>query len=77
MARLRIDLAKTKCRSFGNCTKLAPEVFALDTEKKVSVIEGASVPGETILKGAKSCPYRVIALFDEDTGEQVFPPVRK
>jgi ferredoxin len=77
MVRLRIDLAKAKCRSFGNCTKLAPAVFALDAEKKVSVVEGASAPDETIAKAAKSCPYRVIALFDENTGEQVFPPVRK
>lgn len=47
MARLRIDLAKTKCRSFGNCAKLAPQVFALDAEKKVGVVEGASAPDET------------------------------
>jgi ferredoxin len=77
MARLRIDLAKAKCRSFGNCTKLAPEVFALDAEKKVRLVEGGTAPDETILKAAKSCPYRVVALVDEDTGEQVFPPVRK
>jgi ferredoxin len=77
MARLRIEVAKAKCRSFGKCMSVAPEVFAFDGEKKVSVVEGAAAPDETIAKAAKSCPYRVIALFDEDTGEQVFPPVRK
>lgn len=77
MARLRIDITKSKCRSFGKCMSVAPEVFAFDDEKKVRVTDGASAPDETIAKAAKSCPYRVIALIDEDTGEQVFPPVRK
>ena len=77
MARLRIDITKSKCRSFGKCMSVAPEVFAFDAEKKVSLVEGASAPDETIAKAAKSCPYRVIALVDEDTGEQIFPPVRK
>ena len=52
-------------------------MFAFDDEKKVRLVEGGSAPDETIAKAAKICPYRVIALFDEDTGEQVFPPVRK
>ena len=77
MARLRIEITKSKCRSFGKCMSVAPEVFASDDEKKVRAIEGGSAPDETIAKAAKSCPYRVIALVDEDTGEQVFPPVRK
>ena len=77
MGRLRIEVAKSKCRSFGKCMSVAPDVFAADDEKKVRVIAGGSAPDETITKAAKSCPYRVIALIDEDTGEQVFPPVRK
>ena len=77
MARLRIEITKSKCRSFGKCMSVAPEVFAFDAEKKVSVVEGGTASEETIAKAAKSCPYRVIALVDEDTGEQVFPPVRK
>ena len=77
MARLRIDIAKSKCRAFGKCMSVAPEVFAFDEEKKVRVIEGASAPDEIVAKAAKSCPYRVITLVDQDTGEQVFPPVRK
>jgi ferredoxin len=77
MARLRIDVAKSKCRSFGKCMSVAPELFAFDDEKKVRVIESGAASDETIAKAAKGCPYRVITLVDEDTGEQVFPPVRK
>ena len=77
MARLRIEIAKSKCRSFGKCMSVAPEVFAFDDAKKVRVIEGGVAPDEIVAKAAKGCPYRVITLFDEETGEQVFPPVRK
>jgi len=77
MTRLRIDISRTKCRSFGKCMSVAPEVFAFDAERKVRLVEGGTAPGETILKAAKSCPYRVIAVVDDETGQPVFPPVRK
>ena len=77
MRRLRIDITRTKCRSFGKCVSMAPEVFEFDDERKSRVIDAAGAPEEAILKAAKGCPYRVIALVDEETGEQVFPPVRK
>ena len=77
MTRLRIEIARAKCRSFGKCMTVAPDVFAFDEEKKVRAIAGGTAPDETVVKAAKSCPYRVIALVDEDTGEHVFPPVRR
>ena len=77
MARLRIDITRTKCRSFGKCMNVAPEIFAFDDDRKVRLLEGGTAPDEAILKAAKSCPYRVIAVVDDETGEPVFPPVRK
>ena len=75
--RLRIDISRNKCRSFGKCMSVAPEVFAFDDEHKVRRVEGGSASDETILKAAKSCPYRVISIVDDETGEPVFPPARK
>ena len=77
MPRLRIETAKAKCRSFGKCMNVAPAVFAFDTDRKVSVTDPAGAPGETILKAAASCPYRVISVIDDESGAQLFPPVRK
>ena len=77
MARLRIDIARGKCRSFGKCMGVAPEIFAFDEERKVRLVEGGTAPDETILKAAKSCPYRVITIVDDETGAPVFPPGRK
>ena len=44
MPRLRIETAKAKCRSFGKCMNVAPEVFAFDADRKVSVIDPAGAP---------------------------------
>ena len=77
MSRLRIETAKAKCRSFGKCMNVAPDVFAFGADRKVSVTNSAGAPDETILKAAASCPYRVISVIDDESGTQLFPPVRK
>ena len=75
--RLRIDISRNKCRSFGKCMSVAPEVFAFDEARKANLRDPAGAPEETILKAAKSCPYRVITVVDGETGEPIFPPARK
>jgi ferredoxin len=77
MPRLRIEIAQAKCRGFGKCMSVAPEVFAFDVARKASLRDPAGAPEETILKAAKSCPYRVITVVDDETGEPLFPPARK
>jgi ferredoxin len=77
MPRLRAEVARAKCRSFGKCMSVAPEGLAFDEERKARAVAGADVPEETLLKAAKSCPYRAITVLDADSGEQLFPPVRK
>lgn len=77
MPRLRIEIAKAKCRSFGKCMSVAPEVFALDEARKASLRDPDGAPDETIVRAARSCPYRVITVVDDPTGEPIFPPARK
>jgi ferredoxin len=64
---------KDKCKSYGRCLKLAPASFALDEQRKVDVLDHSDASAELLLKAAKGCPYRAIGLFDETTGEQIFP----
>jgi ferredoxin len=73
--RLSVDLVK--CQSYRRCIAVAPAVFGIGADGKVEVLQSADVPNETILKGARSCPYRAITAIDEATGEQLFPPIRK
>ncbi|HXQ52218.1 MAG TPA: ferredoxin [Stellaceae bacterium] len=76
MGRYRIALNPAKCQSYGKCLSLAPSVFAWDRARKVRLADPAAADDAILLKAAKLCPYRAIAIIDQDTGEQVFPPPR-
>ena len=73
---VRIEITKRKCQAFGNCLAKAPEVFRLGDDRKVEVIDPVGGSDETVVQAAKSCPYRVITVFDPD-GLQLFPAPRK
>lgn len=77
MTRLRIELNKDRCQAFAKCTTTAPAVFQLGADRKVTVVDAAGADNETILRAARSCPYRVITLIDDASGAPVFPPGRK
>ena len=77
MTRLRIEVNTDRCRSFAKCTTAAPGVFALGEDRKVVIVDPAGADDETILRAAKSCPYKVITLTDAGTGAPVYPPGRK
>ncbi len=76
--RVRIELDLPKCQAYGRCAAVGPEAYALDATGHVTLAEGAAdAPRDKAVRGAKSCPYRVITVFDAETGEPVFPAVRK
>jgi ferredoxin len=77
MSNVVLVAHKDKCRTYGKCLKVAPDLFTLDENDKVEVAPSPVEAGEAALKGAKSCPYRAISVLDEGTGEQLFPAVRK
>lgn len=63
----RVDEAA--CAGHGDCVEIAPEVFELDDIARVI----GTGPPQLILAAAESCPSAAISVFDEDTGEQVYP----
>ena len=77
MTQHRVDASKTKCQSFGRCVKLLPETFGLDENRKVQLLNIEGVANEQLVRAAKGCPYRAIAITDVETGQQLFPPVRR
>jgi ferredoxin len=74
MSRYRIELDQARCQSYGNCLNVAPAVFAWDRARKVRIGDPGGAADATILKAAKLCPYRAIAIIDEDSGGRLFPP---
>ena len=77
MDKLRIELNTAKCQSYGKCLSVAPTVFGWDRSRKVRLNAPEGAPSELILKAAKNCPYRAIAVIDAASQEQIFPVPRK
>ena len=77
MASLKVTVNKTRCISSGDCVETAPAVFQLDADEKSDVVNPSGAPEATILAAARSCPVKAITVVNEETGEQLFPPLKK
>jgi ferredoxin len=78
--KLRIRVDRNLCTGIATCVALAPDVFELDDELKAVTKDGdyvedyaGTVDYDTILTAAMSCPPQAIFIYDEETGEQLFP----
>ena len=60
------------CAGIGNCVEVAPTVFELDEDNRAVVLDPSSVPRETLIEAAESCPLLAISVLDDD-GTQLFP----
>ena len=78
---VRVEVEQNLCMGSASCTELAPGIFHLDWSKKKSMFDPAPLEttedptarAEDIFRAAQSCPYRAIALIDQETGEKLFP----
>jgi ferredoxin len=77
MATLKVTVNKNRCIGSEDCVETAPAVFQLDDDGKSDVFNPAGAPEATILAAARSCPVKAIAVVNEETGEQLFPPPKK
>jgi ferredoxin len=58
-----------ECAGHGDCALVAPGVFEVDDVARVV----GTAPRELLIEAAESCPAGAIAVFDSDSGEQVYP----
>ena len=77
MGDVRVEVDAAKCQSYGKCLAVAPAVFAWDRSRKVRINDANGASDERILKAAKNCPYRAIAVIDAASGRPIFPLTRK
>ena len=70
---MRVVIDRSKCIAASNCIGMAPRVFMLDGSKKAIVIDASGADDTTVIEAAESCPTEAIALYDEETGEQIYP----
>jgi ferredoxin len=74
---MRIAIDTSKCQTHQRCTVVAPAVFGLNADMKAEVLDSHGADDATVLKAAKSCPYRAITVTDEATNEQLWPRIVK
>ncbi len=60
------------CIGSGDCVRLAPKTFQLDTESKSVVIAQGVDSDDALKEAAQTCPVAAIILTDP-TGKQVYP----
>jgi ferredoxin len=52
--------------------EVAPDVFAIDSKLKSTVLDPEAAPREKLIEAAEACPCQAIVVED-DEGNQVFP----
>jgi ferredoxin len=60
---------ESACLAHGDCVDLAPDVFVLDDVAHVI----GTAPLDQLLEVARSCPASAIVIFEQESGEQVYP----
>jgi len=70
---MKIVVDRGKCIAASNCIGLAPRVFRLDGSRKAVVIGTEGTDEATIIEAAEACPTQAIQLFEDGTGEKLFP----
>lgn len=70
---MKIVVDRSRCIAAANCIGMAPHVFRLDGQRKAIVQDARGADDATLIEAAESCPTEAITLFDEQTGERIFP----
>lgn len=68
--KARVD--RELCVGIGNCVAIAPTVFRLDDQNKVTVLDPDSVDEGILIEAAKSCPENAI-IIEDNNGNQSYP----
>lgn len=73
MCGLTVRLDRSVCIGTANCIKIAPEVFALDSEHiNTFKEESAGIARDTLIDACDACPVDALTVLDEK-GEQLVP----
>ncbi|HEV7918810.1 MAG TPA: ferredoxin [Solirubrobacterales bacterium] len=70
---IRIEVDRDLCFGFGDCVDSAPGVFKLDDEETAVVVDPDAQDRDSILIASQDCPVDAIFIYDEATGEQIYP----
>ena len=72
-AKYRVVIKRDVCIGAATCVAIAPGTYKLDNENKAIVIDEAGDDPDEILLAAQGCPTTAIEIYDNETGEKVYP----
>ena len=58
---MRIDIDEARCEGHGQCAAKAPEVYGVDEEGYVQLLDSADLDGA--LAGARACPVAALTVI--------------
>lgn len=61
-----VRVERDLCIGSGNCVRLAPSVFALDSEQIALVVDPSAADGTTLERAASRCPAGAIFLGEDE-----------
>jgi ferredoxin len=69
---MQILINRHECCGHAQCAEVLPNVFAIDSQQKSTVLDPEAASLERVLEAAEACPCGAIVVED-DEGEQIFP----
>ncbi len=69
---MQVRINRNECCGNGECMEIAPDVFALDSKNKSTVIDPEALPLAKLVEAAEACPCQAIVVED-DEGNVLFP----
>jgi len=69
---MHLRILRPECCGNAQCVEIAPDVFALDSRRKATVLDAGAAPPEKLIEAAEACPCQAIVVED-DEGNQLLP----
>jgi ferredoxin len=69
---MQLQIRRSECCGHGQCVEIAPDVFAMDSQKKAVVLDAEAASREILFEAAEACPCQAIVVQD-DQGNAIFP----
>ena len=69
---MQIRILRSACCGNAQCVEIAPDIFALDSQHKATVLDEEAAPVEALIAAAEACPCQAVLILD-DEGNRVFP----
>jgi ferredoxin len=67
-----VRILRSECCGNAQCVENAPDVFALDSKNKATVLDSEAATLTQLIEAAEACPCSAIIIEDDD-GNSVFP----